>query len=255
MKAFHLIIIGFFLAISPAYAGMPRAAASASAKVDLLTEPPAPSSKRAPAKAAPVKRAPAKVEPAQAAVLAPTKPSPIPREVQAKLQKMNYESSYIIVIKISDQTLSLYENQRLLESYTISSAAKGVGQRESSFQTPLGLHRIANKIGKTAAPYTIFSGGRDTGKRWNPDAGKKTRQDLVLSRILVLEGLEDGLNRGEDGQGWLVDSKLRHIYIHATPEEEKLGTPASHGCIRMSTPDVTRLFEKTPLGAPVWIMQ
>ena len=72
--------------------------------------------------------------------------------------------------------------------------------------------------------------------------------DVVQSRILWLDGLEDGINKGEG-----VDSYSRYIYIHGTPEEWLLGEKASKGCIRMSNKDVIELFNLVEEGIPVTI--
>ena len=72
----------------------------------------------------------------------------------------------------------------------------------------------------------------------------------MLTRILWLSGLEPGVNKGPG-----IDSHARYIYIHATPAEEKLGTPASWGCVRLSNRDVIELFERTPIGTRVLITE
>jgi lipoprotein-anchoring transpeptidase ErfK/SrfK len=43
------------------------------------------------------------------------------------------------------------------------------------------------------------------------------------------------------------------VGIHGTGEDYSIGTPASHGCIRMHVPDVVDLFKRVPVGAPVLI--
>ena len=72
--------------------------------------------------------------------------------------------------------------------------------------------------------------------------------DHVTSRILWLDGLEIGLNKGSD-----VDSMSRYIYIHGTAEEGLLGRPASDGCIRMYNVEVIELFDLVEEGTQVWI--
>ena len=63
-------------------------------------------------------------------------------------------------------------------------------------------------------------------------------EDPITTRIMWLEGLEAGINRGKG-----IDSYKRHIYIHGTPEGGLIGQPASHGCIRMRNKDVIELFD------------
>jgi len=73
--------------------------------------------------------------------------------------------------------------------------------------------------------------------------------DWILTRILWLEGMETGRNRRGH-----VDTKSRFIYIHGTHEENRLGTPVSHGCIRMCNADMLELFEHTHTGETVRII-
>ena len=77
----------------------------------------------------------------------------------------------------------------------------------------------------------------------------KSKTDDVTSRILWLEGLEKGLNKGAE-----IDSYKRYIYIHGTSEEGRLGTPASHGCIRMKNKEVIELYDKIKIGTLVLIL-
>ena len=72
---------------------------------------------------------------------------------------------YSIVISITTQTLSLYDNQILLQEYAISSGLKGVGGEKNSGKTPLGLHVIRAKIGQDLPVNSVFVGRRATGER------------------------------------------------------------------------------------------
>jgi len=151
-----------------------------------------------------------------------------------------------IEIDISEQQLYLLCNREELKVYPISTAKNGINNRSGSGGTPLGRHRIKNKIGKGAPPKTIFKARRNTGRiaRLNvPGAG-----DLVTTRIMWLKGLEPGVNSGSK-----IDSYRRYIYIHGTAEENKIGQPASHGCIRMYNRDVTELFDRVIEGTEVYI--
>ena len=76
----------------------------------------------------------------------------------------------------------------------------------------------------------------------------QAKQDLILTRIMWLEGLEIGINSGEG-----VDSYARYIYIHGTQEEGLLGQAASHGCVRMSNTAVVELFDLVNEGTFVYI--
>ena len=160
--------------------------------------------------------------------------------------------SPLIVIATSEQKLYLIENNKVSSSHTISTAEAGLGNRANSNKTPLGVHKIAQKIGKGAKPGTIFKARMNTRRiasiLTDPDA--RSSQDNVTSRILWLDGMEKGINKGGN-----VDSRSRYIYIHGTDEEGRLGQPASHGCIRMSNNEVIDLFEKVPTGTLVDIVE
>lgn len=141
----------------------------------------------------------------------------------------------------------LIDNGRISDTYAVSTAARGSGNRDGSLQTPLGLHRVAQRIGEHAPRGAIFEHRTDTGRRWQ---GEKLDRDLILSRILHLEGLEDGVNRGPG-----IDSFERCIYIHGTNHEDRIGTPCSHGCVRMRNADIIRLFDVVREGDIVVIDQ
>ena len=136
---------------------------------------------------------------------------------------------------------------RCLREYIISTSLRGPGERAGSGRTPRGWHRVVRWIGTGRAPGTVFVSRRFTGeviprKAWR-GAGAP---DLILSRILRLRGLEPGRNAGHG-----CDSYARYIYIHGTNQEHRLGTPASHGCIRMANRDVIDLFNRTR-GTPTY---
>src|SRR6185295_16599266 len=115
-----------------------------------------------------------------------------------------------------------------------STSRFGVGQVEDSNRTPLGLHRIAEKIGGGWPVGTVFKSRRFAGFTWQglPHAA-------ITTRILWLEGLEPGFNRGGN-----VDSFRRYIYIHGTGDELTLGRPASRGCIHLTANDLVPLYDQ-----------
>ena len=132
-----------------------------------------------------------------------------------------------------------------MHSYTISTSKFGIGNKEGSNQTPLGIHRIEEKIGDDAPSGRIFKSRMDTGENWHPGL---TDDNLILSRILRLHGLEDGINRGPG-----IDSYQRYIYIHGTNQEEKIGTPLSHGCVCMKNREIIELYDLVEEGTIVVI--
>jgi L,D-transpeptidase YbiS len=162
-----------------------------------------------------------------------------------------------IEVSVADQKLRLLgPNDQLLAEYPVSTSKFGLGTEEGSFKTPTGHFTVSEKIGADAADDTIFQGRKPVG-RWTPDgpdffqASKDNTSDddlpncddLVVSRILWLTGTEKHNANTRD----------RFIYIHGTNQEDLIGTPASHGCVRMRNSDVAELFHRVPEGTPVAI--
>jgi len=144
-----------------------------------------------------------------------------------------------IIIDIEHQTLELRTDSQLIAVYPVSSSRFGLGNEEGSFRTPTGRFRICEKFGDGARPWMIFKGRIATGETAYPGG----EQDLVLSRILWLEGLEDE-NR---------NTLERYIYIHGTNQEDLIGTPASHGCIRLRNQEMIDLYDRVETGTEVRI--
>lgn len=156
-----------------------------------------------------------------------------------------------IRICIATQRLFLFENQRVIERFTISTAKNGAGEIKGSEKTPRGRHFIRAKIGGNAPEGAVFVGRRFTGEIYNDKlAQENPKRDWILSRILWLCGMDIGKNRLG-----VVDTFSRYIYIHGAPDDSPFGVAASHGCIRMKNADVIALFEKVDVGAPVFISE
>jgi L,D-transpeptidase YbiS len=134
-----------------------------------------------------------------------------------------------IDISIGDQRLTLTRDGKTVRSYPVSTSRFGLGTEEGSMKTPLGNFRIGEKIGDGAEPGTIFKARVALG----PDDPLPDTEDFVTTRILWLDGADEENANTRD----------RYIYIHGTKHEDKIGTPASHGCIRMRAADVIELFE------------
>lgn len=162
-------------------------------------------------------------------------------------------SERVVDVDIRRQQLYLWETypdgDRLIRQYPVSTASNGPGEESGSFCTPRGRHRIAEKIGAGQPLGAVFKARVPTGEIWTPglDAENPGR-DWILTRILWLEGLEPGKNRGGT-----VDTHARYIYLHGTHEEHRIGQPASHGCIRMKNADVAELFDLVETGTVVRI--
>lgn len=156
-----------------------------------------------------------------------------------------------IRICIATQRLFLFENQRVIERFTISTAKNGAGEIKGSEKTPRGRHFIRAKIGSNAPEGAVFVGRRFTGEIYNEKlAQENPKRDWILSRILWLCGMDIGKNRLG-----VVDTFSRYIYIHGAPDDSPFGVATSHGCIRMKNADVIALFEKVDVGAPVFISE
>ncbi|MCK4546253.1 MAG: L,D-transpeptidase [Candidatus Eisenbacteria sp.] len=154
-----------------------------------------------------------------------------------------------VFVSVADQRLLLLSRGVTETGYPVSTARIGLSAKEGSGGTPPGVHRIAKKIGAGVAEGTVFKSRVPTGAVWTPGVGEGTEDDLILTRILTLEGLEEGVNRGEG-----VDSLARCIYIHGTNHEREIGTPVSGGCIRMTNADILDLFDRVEEGDPVVII-
>lgn len=166
------------------------------------------------------------------------------------------ETSRLLIVCVSTQKLILFEKETEKASYQVSTARNGIGQEVNSFQTPLGLHRIKEKIGKNTPLGAVFESRVFYGTIWYPASEQSQKDkslDLITSRVLWLEGLEPGLNSGNNSSGVLIDSYQRYIYIHGTNHEHELGSPVSRGCIRMLNTEVIALFDQVEEGDLVWI--
>ena len=186
----------------------------------------------------------------------------IEESYQIFLEKLPNEQidSYILIIP-SQQKLLLIKNNLVLQEYMISTSKYGLGNKNESFQTPIGIHKISKKIGDSCPIYTVFKGRVPLGdnltlseleKPINEKYRKKHLkgcEDVITSRIMWLEGMEEGVNRGGN-----VDTYSRYVYIHGTAHEELIGKEASHGCIRMRNDNVIELFKKVKKDTRVLIL-
>ncbi len=154
-----------------------------------------------------------------------------------------------MVISIEQQRLQLFNTGQLLQAYAISTAKNGVGQENGSGCTPAGDHSIRAKVGADSPMGTVFVGRRPTGEVFSPELAElHPNRDWILTRILWLCGREPGVNRCGT-----VDTLRRYIYIHGCPDTAPMGTPESHGCIRMRNADVVDLFDRVSVGTRVRI--
>jgi len=153
-----------------------------------------------------------------------------------------------LTVSIQRQTLHLYRDGGLRRTFTISSSRNPPSCRENSEGTPCGLHEIADLIGDGEPRGTVFRGRVSTGKRYWEESSGEQEKNLITTRILRLRGLEPGINQGPG-----VDSFDRYIYLHGTNHEDRLGHPASGGCILLSNQDIEELFDSVDPGSLVMI--
>ena len=157
--------------------------------------------------------------------------------------------SSLIYVDIDNQLLYFLKKGTVKKTYKVSTSIYGTGNKENSLKTPLGKHKISQKIGGNLPFAAILKGRLWTGEVAKLIIEKKdTNLDIVTSRILWLEGLEEGINKGPG-----VDSKSRFIYIHGTAEEGLIGELASNGCVRMYNSDVIDLYSRVTVNTQVWI--
>ena len=155
----------------------------------------------------------------------------------------------LLWVDITRQTLYVCEAGEIIDNFPVSTALRGTGCEQDSYQTPVGLHQVSDKIGEGEPLGMLFKGREAQGLLVNIEATAiDTGDDQITSRILWLSGMEPGINQGEG-----VDTHDRYIYIHGTNEEGRIGKSVSHGCVRMKNADVIELFAQVEKGTVVII--
>lgn len=147
-----------------------------------------------------------------------------------------------VVVSVSDQQLAVVERGKAVASYSISTSKFGTGDMAGSYRTPLGTLFVSGKFGDRLRAGTVIKNRISTGEVVDANAPGR---DAIVSRVIWLRGMENQ-NRGAHD---------RCIYIHGTPEERRIGTPASFGCIRMRSKDVIALYDALHIGMHVTITQ
>ncbi|MBF0156738.1 MAG: L,D-transpeptidase [Magnetococcales bacterium] len=153
-----------------------------------------------------------------------------------------------LVLLGTRQRLYRLTARELLGEWIVSTGLRGFGNRADSGCTPTGVHRISDRIGHGAALGTVFKGRQPTGEIVAAGAGEG--RDLITTRILWLDGLEPGINRGPG-----IDTRSRYIYIHGTPHTSLLGQAVSAGCVRMADAAVADLFDQVRVGTKMVIVE
>ena len=162
----------------------------------------------------------------------------------------NVKYDILLFVSIENQKMYRIQSKNIIETYEISTSKYGIGNQMGSNKTPTGLHKINSKYG-----HKTPINGRMIGRVFYGQIAKifsdttTSKTDDITSRILWLEGLENGINKGDN-----IDSYKRYIYIHGTSEEGRIGIPSSHGCVRMKNKDVIDLFNEVAIGTFVLIL-
>jgi L,D-transpeptidase catalytic domain len=151
------------------------------------------------------------------------------------------DTSNQLIISVRDQKLMFLRNGSKVATYPISTSMFGLGDARGRMTTPLGYLAVEKKIGDNVPVGAVFHQRRLTGEVLQPDTPGR---DPITTRIIWLRGLE-----AQNAHAF-----QRCIYIHGTPEEKKIGSPASYGCIRMKSKDVAELYDQVPVGALVQII-
>ncbi len=157
-------------------------------------------------------------------------------------QMAGKDDRHKMIVSVRDQKMVLVRDGKTVKSYKVSTSKFGLGDVPGSHQTPLGHMQVVKKIGGAAPQGAVFKNRRRTGEILKPNSPGR---DPIVTRILWLKGME---KRNQN-------AFHRTIYIHGTPEEKRLGKPASFGCIRMSSRDVADLYGRVGYGADVFIIR
>lgn len=152
------------------------------------------------------------------------------------------DTHHRLIISIPDQKMLVLTDGKPSAVYPVSTSKFGAGDREGSYATPLGHLCVRRKIGGGAPLGAVFHSRKPTGEVLPPNAPGR---DPIVTRILWLDGLEPHNS----------NAFSRCIYIHGTPQEAMIGTPASYGCIRMKSSDVAKLYDLVGHGAHVVITE
>jgi len=142
-------------------------------------------------------------------------------------------------VDIARQMLDLRHHGELMKSWPVSTSRFGLGFEPGSFKTPTGRFMVTQKIGIDEPLWAEFKSRQPTGNIAAPGG----EHDGILTRILWLSGLDEENANTRD----------RYIYFHGTNREDLIGTPASHGCIRLRNADIAELFDLVPEGVRVVI--
>jgi hypothetical protein len=154
-------------------------------------------------------------------------------------------------VRIDKQEMVLVgEEGTILKKWKVSTSKRPPSCEEDSLGTPWGLHKIEEKIGEGEPIGMVFKGRVPTGKTYDQYEGEEAEGNLITTRILRLRGLEEGVNSGGNQDSW-----YRYIYIHGTNHEDRIGSPASSGCVQLKNTEMLDVFERVPIGTRLLIVR
>jgi len=157
-------------------------------------------------------------------------------------------TDHVLIASLAQQKINHFLHGKSVKDYLMSSSKRKPSCVEGSLGTPSGLHCVCQKIGEGEKLGTVFEGRVSIGMTFSECSEAKNRKNLITTRILRLKGLEEGINSG--GQ---VDTYSRYVYVHGTNHEERLGKPASSGCLQMGNEDIAELFDLLPEGTHLYV--
>jgi hypothetical protein len=174
--------------------------------------------------------------------------SPLETVTQACARRGIKPAVRLLVVRLGSQTLQYYRAGALVRAWPVSTSLRPPSNGKNSLGTPRGLHEIAERIGAGQPPGMVFVGRVPTGRHFSELPDAEQAKNLITTRILWLRGLEPGVNQGGD-----VDTHSRYIYLHGTNHEDKIGQPASAGCVLLRNLDILELYDEVRASDHVWI--
>ena len=157
-------------------------------------------------------------------------------------------TDHVLIASLRQQKINHFLHGKRVKDYLMSSSKRKPSCVEGSLGTPSGLHCVCRKIGEGEKLGTVFEGRVSIGATYLECAEEKRRKNLITTRILRLRGLQEGVNLGGE-----VDTYNRYVYVHGTNHEERLGKPASSGCLQMGNEEILELFGLLPEGSHLYV--
>ncbi len=164
------------------------------------------------------------------------------RKLKCKCETLGVPATEnLLLVSVPEQKLWHFRGENFRAEYKISTSRAAPSCVENSLGTPDGLFAVCEKIGAGVPAGTDFKGRKSTGLHFSEFLKNAPDENLITTRILRLDGLEVGKNKGGN-----VDTFSRFVYIHGTNQENRLGTPNSHGCILLGNAEILELFDALP---------